>query len=429
MLDVKKIEKFQKEYIANNNEVKRRIFHTVKLVDLVQDASTGDNNVFSNEFKTHGITDQQITGYCWMFAGFNILREEVIKNLELSNFEFSISYLAYYDKLERFNTLLDRLIELHNEGKDAYDRNMVYYLDIAVGDGSFAFNFAELIKKYGVVPKTVFPDSFATTNTNEARAILSRLARKFYLELEKNPKDVDKLKDKYIDYALKIVTDLFGIPPKQFNYEYVDKNNKYHIIKDLTPVSFYKDYVKVDLVKDYVEIASYQDERFEYNNVYEGIRSARVIGTPDIRMLNLSPEDFKAAIDRQLIGGELVYNSSIVTPTVYTGKFVDIFKKYGELLDIDLTLSRNEILKTVEIPSCHAMVITGYNMVDDEITKYKIENSYGSKKGNNGYYTASPEWVNTYLFKAFINKKYLTKEQKEMLKKPVIRYNDLDFKF
>ena len=429
MLDIKKIDRFQKEYIKNNNDVKRRIFNTVKLVDLVQDINTSDNNVFSNEIKTHGITDQQFTGYCWMYAGFNILREEVIKNLELSSFELSVNYLAYYDKLERFNSLLDRLIELNSEGKDAYDRNISLYLEIAVGDGSFSLNFAELVKKYGVVPKTVFPDTFATTNSSEVRIILSRLARKFYLELEKKPKDIDKIKDKYLDYALKVVTDLYGIPPKKFNFEYVDKNNKYHIIKDLTPLSFYKEYVKINLADNYVEIASYQDERFKYNNVYEGIRSTRIIGTPDIKIMNLSPDDFKGVIDRQLKGGEFVYTSSITTPTLYAGKFIDIIKKYGELLDLDLTFNRNDILKTNEIANCHAMIITGYNMVDDEITKYKLENSYGGKKGNNGYFTATPEWLNTYVFRVFVNKKYLTKEQKEVLKKPVIKYNDLDFKF
>ena len=428
MLDIKKIDSFQKEYIKNNN-IKRRVYNTVKLVDLIQDIDTTDNNIFSNEIKTHGITDQQFTGYCWMYAGFNILREEVIKNLNLSNFELSVNYLAYYDKLERFNSLLDRLIDLNQEGKDVYDRNLSLLLEIGVGDGSFCENFAQLVKKYGVVPKTVFPETFASTNSSELRIILSRLARKFYLELEKNPKDASNIKDKYLDYALKAVTDLCGIPPKKFNFEYVDKNNNYHIIKDLTPQSFYKEYVKIDLANDYFEIASYQDERFKYNNVYEGIRSSRIIGTPDIKIMNLSPEDFKGVIDRQLKGGDFVFTSSITTPTMYANKYVDIVKKYGELLDLDLTFGRNEILKTNEIANCHAMIITGYNMVDDVITKYKLENSYGGKKGNNGYFTAAPEWLNTYVFKAYINKKYLTKEQKEILKKPVIKYNDLDFKF
>ena len=43
------------------------------------------NGAFEVEVKTHGITAQQKSGRCWLFAAMNILREEVIKKTGLGN--------------------------------------------------------------------------------------------------------------------------------------------------------------------------------------------------------------------------------------------------------------------------------------------------------------------------------------------------------
>ena len=47
------------------------------------------NGAFEVEVKTHGITAQQKSGRCWLFAAMNILREEVMKKTGLTEFELS----------------------------------------------------------------------------------------------------------------------------------------------------------------------------------------------------------------------------------------------------------------------------------------------------------------------------------------------------
>ena len=48
-------------------------------------------------------TDQKQSGRCWMFAGLNLLRVGVAQRLGVKQFEFSQSYVQFWDKLEKAN--------------------------------------------------------------------------------------------------------------------------------------------------------------------------------------------------------------------------------------------------------------------------------------------------------------------------------------
>ena len=96
-------------------------------------------------------------------------------------------------------------------------------------------------------------------------------------------------------------------------------------------------------------------------------------------------------------------------------------ERYGDIFGIDLTLDKNDILKTNGITGCHCMLITGVNIVDDKVSKWKIENSWGSKVGNQGYYVATNDWLKKYVHRIVINKKYLEKEHQDILKQKVIK--------
>ena len=99
------------------------------------------------------------------------------------------------------------------------------------------------------------------------------------------------------------------------------------------------------------------------------------------------------------------------------------------MFDIDLNLDRNSILKTNGITNCHCMIITGAHIIDNKVIKYKIENSWGSKYGKDGYYIATDDWVKKYVHRIVINKKNLTKSQLELLKQNSIKINKYDVKF
>ena len=397
------------------------MLNKVKLVDLIQDNDTNLKQSFSINIKTHNVTDQEHSGRCWSFAGLNILREKVIEKCDLENFELSGSYIAFYDKLERFNMLMERLISYKKEGKNLYDRYVSSLLKDGMFDGGFFTSLSNLISKYGVVPKDDFPESFSSSNTYEINQILSRLLRKFYLELENCECDEDQLKNKYLENTYFVIADFYGIPPEKFNFEYTDKNGDYHIDKELTPKEFYDKYIGIDLKSDYVEIVSYQDEEFKYNNIYELEETSKISGKEDNLFLDIPPEEFRSLIIKQLENKEPVYFYCSTSAKRIEGVWTDLLKRYGDVFDIDLYLDRNSILKTNGLTDCHCMLITGVNIIDDKIDRWKIENSWGSKYGNQGYYVATDDWVDTYVHRIVINKRFLEKKHLDILKQKKIK--------
>lgn len=422
MIQKNDINNFKTKYENDKtNKIRHRMLNKVKLVDLIQDNDTNLKQSFSINIKTHNVTDQEHSGRCWSFAGLNILREKVIEKCDLENFELSGSYIAFYDKLERFNTLMERLISYKKEGKNLYDRYVSSLLKDGMFDGGFFTSLSNLISKYGVVPKDNFPESFSSSNTYEINQILSRLLRKFYLELENCDCDEDQLKNKYLENTYFVIADFYGIPPEKFNFEYTDKNGDYHIDKELTPKEFYNKYIGIDLKSDYVEIVSYQDEEFKYNNIYEIEETSKISGKEDNLFLDIPPEEFRSLIIKQLENKEPVYFYCSTSAKRIEGVWSDLLKRYGDVFDIDLYLDRNSILKTNGLTDCHCMLITGVNIIDGKIDRWKIENSWGSKYGNQGYYVATDDWVDTYVHRIVINKRFLEKKHLDILKQKKIK--------
>ncbi|MFR5904488.1 MAG: C1 family peptidase [Bacilli bacterium] len=422
MIQKNDINNFRTKYENNKtNKIRHRMLNKVKLVDLIQDNDTNLNQSFSINIKTHNVTDQEHSGRCWSFAGLNILREKVIEKCGLENFELSGSYIAFYDKLERFNILLERLISYKKEGKDLYDRYVSSLLKDGMFDGGFFTGFSNLVNKYGVVPKDNFPESFSSSNTYEINQILSRLLRKFYLDLENCTCDEEQLKNKYLENVYFVIADFYGVPPEKFNFEYTDKDGNYHIDKELTPKEFYDKYIGIDLKHDYVEIISYQDKEFKYNNIYEIEETSIISGKEDNLFLNIPSKGFRNLIIKQLKNEEPVYFYCSTTSKRIEGVWTDLLKRYGDVFDIDLYLDRNSILKTNGITDCHCMLITGVNVVDDKTDRWKIENSWGNKYGNKGYYVATDDWIDTYVHRIVINKRFLEKKHLEILKQNKIK--------
>lgn len=419
------LKRLRDNYLSDeNNVIRNRILNKTALVDLVTNYEDNLDVSFNIEIKTHNVVDQKSTGRCWSFAGLNILREEVIKKCNLNDFELSGSYIAFYDKLERFNLLMERL---SNYEKNVYNKYVQDILKTGFDDGSTFSEFKELIKKYGVVPKNMFSNSFSSNDTGELNDILSRLLRKYYLELE-NTNNIAKLKDKYLNYAYKILGSVYGLPKDKFDFEYVDNNNEYHIDKNITPKEFYDKYIGIDLDNDYIEIYSYKDEKYKLNKLYKLEEGSLISGSKVTPVLNLDYKRLEELIINQLSNNELVYFSTSTTTKYENGMWIDLMSRYTNLFDIDLNMNNNEIFRTYGSMGEHSMVITGVN-TNLKFKKWKVENSWGDKEGNNGYFVMEDKFLKNYIISAVINKKYLNKKELDVVDSNPIEVPKWDYKF
>ena len=117
MLTEEQLNILRKKYEENkNNKVKERIFNNNPLIALIYDSEIKQFDEFNIEIDTHEVYNQYSTGRCWIMSGLNILRERVIDLLELPDFKLSANYIAFYDKLERFNYSLEMIIKHKNKG-------------------------------------------------------------------------------------------------------------------------------------------------------------------------------------------------------------------------------------------------------------------------------------------------------------------------
>ena len=99
--------------------------------------------------------------------------------------------------------------------------------------------FLNIIKKYGIVPKSAMPETYSSSNTSEINKILKRILRMYAYELrtnykkKKNLEDIENQKLDMLENIYAILCTAFGRPPEKFDFEYTDKDKKYHIIKDI----------------------------------------------------------------------------------------------------------------------------------------------------------------------------------------------------
>ena len=65
---------------------------------------------------------------------------------------------------------------------------------------------------------------------------------------------------------------------------------------------------------------------------------------------------------------------------------------------------------TREAAVTHAMTLTGVNLENGQPTRWKVENSWGKDRGNDGYYVADQDWFEKYAYEVAIRKDLLSEK-------------------
>lgn len=423
------LDAFQQAYDQDpvQRAVRRALYKSnVMALATAQENEQNMRERFSVDIKTMSATSQGKSGRCWIFAGLNVLREEVAKKLNLENFELSQNYTAFYDKLEKINFFMESVIELR--GNDWDERTLWWVLQNGVSDGGQWNMLTATIRKYGVVPKDAMPESFQSSETRDMNQLINRRLRRFAVDVKKAADEaaIAKLKEEALGELYGFLCSCFGVPPKSFNFEYVDKDGNYNLVKDMTPKAFFDTYVGMNF-DDYVSIIhSPTPDKPYYNRFTVKYLGSEV--TAPVTHLNLPMDAFKAAVRKQLEDGAVVWFGSDC------GNFINREQGTWDMHDFDLqalfsidfSLDKENTLMTRDGAMNHAMVLTGVNIVDDKPTKWKIENSWGTENGRKGYYACSDDWFNSYVYQAVVNKKYLSEEALAALEKTPVMVEPWD---
>ncbi len=430
----KEVEEIEREYASDpKNAIIRHALSRNPLSEVIYESSSfkDENPSFSIEVKTMPACNQKASGRCWIFAGLNLLREIVNSKLDMAKFELSQNYISLFDKIEKANYALESIIALVDREHD--DRLLSHILHEPVGDGGQWDMFVNLVKKYGLLPQSTFPETYQSNNTRELDMALNARIRRFASDAHKlyisgKSEEIRGIKDKAIKEIYTMFLNAFGLPPKSFVFEYVDKKGVYHNEGEFTPLSFFEKYVGSE-IDHYQSIINSPTSDKPFYQTYTIDYLGNVVEGKNISHLNLPMERMKELIVAQLKDKRPVWFGSDVSfyrdrqGIAWDDKALD----YTSALGFSLEFDKESMLDYWASAMNHAMLITGVNLdKDDKPNRYKIENSWGEDNGVRGYYVMSSSWFDKFVYQAVIDKKYLTEEEKKALKGEAIHLNPWD---
>ena len=411
-------------------------------ISLNRDLVREHDDLFSNETKVKGISNQKSSGRCWLFATLNALRPNVINDNNLPNFEFSQNYLTFWDKLEKANMFLQRIIDWRQ--RDMMDRELVFILKDPISDGGYWENGKDLLKRYGAVPSDVMGETNSSDKTGAMNKVLMHVLRADAAKLRRmhsegsSVKKLQAEKDKMLADIYKILVVNLGQPPEEFTWRYETKSNKSEDkengdedpdedaddedeedegtenkklveTKLYTPKSFFNEFANIDL-DEYVNI--FNDTTHPYGKRYSIVLTRNFYDGKDIDYANVDIDTIKEIAMASLIDGTPVQFAADVS-TDQEGKMgimadgiYDYKSIYGisfEFDKADRALFRNSVRN-------HGMVFVGVDVKDGKPLKWKVENSWGSDKGSKGYWTMYTDWLDLHVYNIIVKKKYVPEE-------------------
>ena len=231
------------------------------------------SNHFSIETKEQSITDQKRSGRCWMFSGFNVLRSAFATRTDSLSVELSQGYLFFWDQLEKSNLFLQGVID--NASKPIDDNRVQFFFKGPINDGGTFCGVADLVDKYGLVPKQIMPETFSSDNTSKATSLIKSKLREYGLILRdmvaagKKQTAIKAEKTRMLTDVYRMLCLVFGEPPTQFDYAFTDKKGVAKTeTKTYTPMSFAKEILGDKQIKGSF-IMVMNDPRRDYYKTYE----------------------------------------------------------------------------------------------------------------------------------------------------------------
>ncbi|KAJ5591621.1 uncharacterized protein N7459_001990 [Penicillium hispanicum] len=396
-------------------------------------ALQSDLHIFNLTVPIEGapITNQRSSGRCWLFAATNVFRVPLMKAYRLPEFELSQAYLFYWDKIEKANYFFEQIIATAHE--DLSGRLVQKLLEDPVTDGGQWDMVANLVRKYGLVPHALYPDSFHAQNSSKMNWLLTAKLREQALVLRRlvarEEGTLAVTKDKFLQEIHSIVTLLLGPPPspdEPFVWQYYDGQQTARQVRQ-TPVQFAQEALwPGSLSRSRPSMSPgrlfslVHDPRHEWNQLLTVDKLGNVVEGRPLTYVNVEIDTLKTAMIAMLKAGHPVFFGCDV------GKFSN---QDSGVLDADITdltlgfnislgMNKAERLASGESSMTHAMVITGVHLdplAGGKPVRWRVENSWGEAAGNKGWFVMTDKWMEEYTFQAVVDSNFVSADIRAIL--------------
>lgn len=435
-ISFEQLQKFNNAY--KSVKVDEKLIKNLKENDLQKvftNSAIEEENIFSFnlELQNTRIYFQDSSLRCWLFSLINLIKDDIAKNLDVNPTEFCLSsnYLSFYDKLEKSNTVYEYVINMkscklneclklmnkRDDGASSYFKNPVRE--------SGRIEYArDLICKYGIVPDCAMPDTINALKSGNNIKLFTQKVKKdifklIYKKANLSQQQLREEKNALLQENYNYLCKIYGVPPTEFQYEYVNRMGE-NIKLRLSPLLFFKKFCKINL-KDFVVVANLPMYNRPYFKRYKRKYSDNIYGKNAIEYLNLPIQYLEDFAIKQLKAGMPVciacenkkYRND--KSTILDTRIFDYEKELG-IQD----LTKEEAVNLSDITLKHWMCIRGVQLENGRPIRWKVEDTAGANARNEGYYVMNNNFFEKCCFCLWINKKYIPENILEICKAQAI---------